>query len=77
MHDTQKFESHYLFKLLGVKTLGKEQDGEVKRVCAERSPLKNAKNIKAPVLVSESRTVFLPVQVLTRWFVQDSARVTR
>ncbi len=63
MHDTHKFESHYLFKLIGLKTLGKEQEGELKRVCAERSPLKNAKNIKAPVLVSESRTVFSGAQI--------------
>ena len=54
IHDTHKFESHYLFKLIGAKNVEKEQDGELKRVCAERSPLKNAKNIKVPILVSDS-----------------------
>jgi len=58
MHDTHKFESHYLFKLIGAKKTGKELDEESKRVCVERSPLKNATNIKAPVLVSELRTGF-------------------
>ena len=58
MDDTHKFESHYLFKLIGAKKVGKEQGEELKRVCAERSPLKNATNIKAPVLVSNSRAVF-------------------
>jgi dipeptidyl aminopeptidase/acylaminoacyl peptidase len=50
INDTHKFESHSLFKLLGVKD---GQDEELERVCAERSPLKNARNIKVPVLVSE------------------------
>ena len=54
MHDTHKFESHYLFKLIGANKVEKEQDGELKRVCSERSPLKNAKNIKVPILVSDS-----------------------
>ena len=51
IHDTHKFESQYMFKLLGAK---EEQGEELKRVCVERSPVKNARNIKAPVLVSES-----------------------
>lgn len=56
-HDTHKFESHYLFKLVGAK-VGKEENEEWKRVCVERSPVKNAKHIRVPVLVSESWTAF-------------------
>lgn len=58
MHDTHKFESHYLFKLIGAKKIGKGPDEALRRVCVERSPLKNAANIKAPVLVSDPRTIF-------------------
>jgi dipeptidyl aminopeptidase/acylaminoacyl peptidase len=52
MHDTHKFESQYLFKLLSAKKDVKERDEELNGVYVERSPVKNAKNIKAPVLVS-------------------------
>ena len=65
MHDTHKFESHYLFKLIGAKS-GNEEDKEWKRVCVERSPLKNAKHIRAPVLVSEIMDHLLLAQKLTR-----------
>lgn len=46
---THKFESGYLFRLLGVSA---DDKTAVEKVCKERSPLTHADKIEAPLLVT-------------------------